>query len=53
MNWQEEMRMGLKLIKDACDRVSDGCEKCPIRSICDRMEVIPIELKFDDNGDEI
>lgn len=58
MDWKEEMRMGLKLIKDACARVDNEnweelCSICPFRDYCKVGTEIPQEWKYDDNGDEL
>ena len=58
MDWKEEMRMGLKLIKDACRRVPDEnweelCSICPFRNYCTTGIATPQEWKYDDNGDEL
>jgi hypothetical protein len=58
MNWQEEMRMGLKLIKDACSKVDTDeweelCAICPFRDYCVMGTEIPQEWKYDDNGVEL
>lgn len=58
MDWKEEMRMGMKLIKDACSKVDDKdweelCAVCPFRDYCTMGTEIPVSWKYDDNGDEI
>lgn len=58
MDWKEEMRMGLKLIKDACSKVDDDewdelCSVCPFRDYCVMGTEIPVSWKYDANGEEI
>ena len=58
MGWQEEMRMGMKLIKDVCRRVPDEdwevlCSVCPFRDYCVKGTAIPQEWQYDANGDEL
>ena len=57
MGWQEEMRMGMKLIKDACDRSEKeqgkSCDGCPFTFSCNGGPEYPAKWEYDANGDEL
>ena len=54
MTWQEEMRMGMKLIKDACRRSEEeqgeSCAGCPFSFVC---SICPLRWDFNSNGEKI
>lgn len=60
MNWQEEMRMGMALIKDACGRAEEDlgifCTGCPFIDVCPGVSPLgdaPSDWGKDSNGDEL
>lgn len=57
MNWKEEMRIAMKLIKDACDRSEKeqgkSCNGCPFIFSCNGGPNYPAKWEYDANGDEL
>ena len=56
MDWEEEMKMGMLMIKSACQKNTEwgGCHECPFKEFCDYISQIfpyPDEwnIKSEDN----
>ena len=48
MTRRELVLLGLKTMKDICEKDLSGCERCPVEDICMeiKVEVVPSEMEL-------
>lgn len=48
MTHRELVLLGLKMMKEICEKDRSGCEQCPVEDICMeiKVEVVPSEMEL-------